>query len=260
MRHKIIPMPTAIIRPISPKMADCELTHLERRPIDIEKAIEQHLDYEEALQMLGCNIVRAAAAPDLPDSVFVEDCGIVLDELVIITRLGAESRRGEVEGVAEVLKPYRALHYIQSPGVLDGGDVLVMGKRIWVGLSSRSNEEAIQQMKQIVGPHGYEVEGVQVTGCLHLKSAVTQVGEDMVLLNPDWVKHTIYSAFKIIETHPDEPGAANALWIGDTVIFPADFPLTAMRLVEAGVDVLLVDNSEVIKAEGAVTCCSVIFD
>ena len=252
-------MPTAISRPISPKMADCELTHFERNPINIELAEKQHAEYEKALQKLGCQIIQAAATPELPDSVFVEDCAIVLDELAIITMPGAVSRRPEVAGMVEVLKPLRPLHFIQSPGVLDGGDVLVIGQQVWVGISSRSNEEAIEQMKGFLKPFGYSVQGVEVTGCLHLKSAMTQVGKDMVLLNPDWVDASIFQHFKIIETHPDEPGAANALLINNTVIFPADFPLTALRLEGEGIDLLLVDNSEVIKAEGGVTCCSVIF-
>ncbi len=249
----------AITRPISPRMAECELTHFDRQPIDIKLAEKQHTEYEKALIKLGCQIIKAAAAPDLPDSVFVEDCTIVLDELAIITNPGAISRKAEIAGLVEALGPFRPLEFILYPGVLDGGDVLVIGKQIWVGISSRSNQEAIKQLGGFVEPLGYEVKGVKVTGCLHLKSAVTQIGEGMVLLNPDWVDTAVFQQFKIIETHPDEPGAANALLVGDSVIFPADFPLTAMRLAEAGVDILLVDNSEVIKAEGGVTCCSVIF-
>ena len=249
----------AITRPISLKMADCELTHFDRQPIDIELAKKQHADYEKALQKLGCQIINASAAPDFPDSVFVEDGAVVLDEMAIITNPGAVSRKGEIAGLVEVLGPHRPLEFILYPGVLDGGDVLVIGKQIWVGISNRSNMEAIEQMRVFVEPFGYSVKGVEVTSCLHLKSAVTQVGENVVLLNPSWVDVSIFQQFKIIETHPEEPGAANALLVGETVIFPADFPLTAMRLVDAGVELLLVDNSEVIKAEGGVTCCSVIF-
>ncbi|MEZ4953124.1 MAG: N(G),N(G)-dimethylarginine dimethylaminohydrolase [Saprospiraceae bacterium] len=252
-------MPTAITRPVSPKMAECELTHFDRQPIDIMRAIRQHAAYEDALQELGCKIIRALPAPENPDSVFVEDCAVVLDELAIITNPGASSRKSEIVGLTTALGPHRPLHFILAPGVLDGGDVLVIGKQIWVGQSSRSNAAALEQMRSFVAPHGYTVTGVEVTGCLHLKSAVTQIGKDMVLLNPDWVDAGIFRSFKIVETHPDEPGAANALLVGDTVIFPADFPLTALRLAEAGVELLLVDNSEVIKAEGGVTCCSVIF-
>ncbi len=253
-------MPIALTRPVSPKMAECELTHFERQPIDIALAEKQHEEYEDVLRALGCEIVHLPELEFHPDSVFVEDCAVVLDELAIITWPGAEIRRGEVHSVAEALEPYRQkIYYIEDPGVLDGGDVLVLGKQIWVGLSSRSNTAALLQMQQILAPLGYLVQGVKVKNCLHLKSAVTAVGPDTLLLNPDWVDPGIFEDFNIIETHPDEPGAANALLIGEEVVYPADFPMTALRLVEAGIELFLVDNSEVIKAEGGVTCCSVVF-
>ena len=253
-------MPNALIRPVSPKMGDCELTHLERQPIDVQLAEKQHAAYVKALQNAGCQIISAAAAPDLPDSIFVEDCCVVLDELAIITIPGAASRRPETDGIASALQPHRPLHFIQEPGILDGGDVLVIGKKIWAGLSSRSNQAAIEQMSAFVEPFGYEVNGLTVNGCLHLKSAVTQVAENSVLLNPDWIDAAIFSDFKIIETHPDEPAAANALYLNEQVIFPVAFPKTAIQLVAAGIEIFLVDNSEVLKAEGGVTCCSVIFN
>ena len=252
-------MSNAILRNISPKMAECELTHLERQPIDIQKAMEQHRVYEKTLRDLGYNIILASAAPHLPDSVFVEDCVVVLKELAILTHLGAESRRAEVEGLAEVLRPFRELHFIQPPSIVDGGDVLVIGKQIWVGLSNRSDQSAIEQMQKITAPFNYEVRGVNVTGCLHLKSAVTQVGEKTVLLNPNWIDADIFNEFQTIETHPDEPNAANALMLGETVLFPLAYPLTAQKLIDAGIKIIQLDNSEVIKAEGALTCCSVIF-
>lgn len=252
-------MLNAITRPISPNMGNCELTHLDREPIDIQKANQQHDKYEIALKKIGCNIIKATAAPSLPDSVFVEDCAIVLDELAIITLPGAESRREEVTGIIEVLEPLRKLFYIQSPGLLDGGDVLVIGKKIWVGLSYRSNKSAIEQLKKITSPFGYSVTGVKVTDCLHLKSAVTQVGENSVLLNPNWIDAGIFTEFKIIETHPNEPNAANALLINDTVLFPKSYPLTAQVLKENRINIIQLDNTEVIKAEGALTCCSIIF-
>ena len=252
-------MLNAIIRSISPKMGDCELTHLERESIDIPKAEQQHSKYVKTLESLGCNIQKATATPDLPDSVFVEDCAIVLDEIAIITHPGAESRRKEVTGIAEVLDTHRKLFYIQSPGILDGGDVLVIGKNIWVGLSNRSNSNAVEQLEKFTSPFGYSVKGVKVTDCLHLKSAVTQVGENSVLLNPNWIDTSIFKGFKIIETHPDEPNSANALVINDTLLFPKAYPKTAQILKERGYKIIQVDNSEVIKAEGALTCCSIIF-
>lgn len=252
-------MLNAITRTISPKMENCELTHLERESIDIQKAIQQHSEYEIILKKLGCNIISASAAPDLPDSVFVEDCAIVLDELAILTHPGAPSRRAEVKGIAEVLTPHRKLFYIESPGIIDGGDVLVIGKNIWVGLSNRSNSTAIEQLQKITSPYGYAVQGVEVTDCLHLKSAVTQIAENTVLLNPNWINVDVFKDFKIIETHPNEPNAANALLIGEVVLFPKAYPLTAQVLENNGIQIMLLDNSEVTKAEGALTCCSIIF-
>ena len=252
-------MLNAIIRSISPNMGDCELTHLERESINIQKAIEQHSEYELVLEKLGCNMITASAAPSLPDSVFVEDCAIVLDELAIMTHPGAEIRRAEVKGIAEVLASHRELFYIESPGIIDGGDVLVIGKNIWVGLSNRSNLNAIEQVQQITSEFGYSVKGVEVRECLHLKSAVTQVAEDTVLLNPKWINVDIFNDYKIIETHQDEPNAANALLINEVVLYPKAYPLTAQVLKNNGIQIMELDNSEVTKAEGALTCCSIIF-
>lgn len=250
----------AIVRTVSPRMAECELTHLDRQPINIALAEKQHEEYLDALRRLGCELEQALELPFHPDSIFVEDCAVVVPELAIVTRPGAESRREEVFSIAEVLERYREkVYYIEAPGLLDGGDVLRVGKQIWVGLSGRTNADAVLQMQSILKPHGYSVDAVRLQGgCLHLKSAVTQVAEDTLLLNPDWVDPANFPGFDIIETDPDEPGAGNALLIGDTVIYPVDFPLTALELADAGIELLLVDNSEVIKAEGGVTCCSVL--
>ncbi|MBK9013991.1 MAG: dimethylargininase [Saprospiraceae bacterium] len=250
----------AIVRTISPRMEKCELTHLDRQPIDVALAEKQHEEYLDALRRLGCELEHAMEMPFHPDSVFVEDCAVVVDELAIIARPGAESRREEVYSIAEALEQFREkIYYIESPGLLDGGDVLRIGKQIWVGLSGRTNADAVLQMQSILKPYGYSVDAVRMgEGCLHLKSAVTQVADDLLLLNPDWVHPDYFPDFDIIETDPDEPGAANALLIGDTVIYPDDYPFTALLLAEEGIELLLVDNSEVIKAEGGVTCCCVL--
>ena len=222
-------------------------------------ARRQHRQYQAALRELGCEVMTLPAEPDLPDSVFVEDVAIVLDEVAIITRPGADSRKPEAKLIAEALKPYRALRYIEAPGTVDGGDVLRVGKTLYVGLSSRSNPSAIDQMRQHLAPFGYAVQGVEVTGCLHLKSAVTQVAADTLLINPRWVDAAYFQGFRWIEVDPDEPGAANAIWLDRGVIYPSGFPATQQRLIDHGVPVLIVDASEVQKAEGAVTCCSLIF-
>jgi dimethylargininase len=165
----------AITRQISPRFNECELTHLDRQPIDLDLARAQHRQYETALRDLGCEVISLPPEPELPDSVFVEDVALVFDEAAVITRPGADSRKPETESIARALAPYRTLFAIEAPGMLDGGDVLRVGKTVCVGLSSRSNQSSVEQLQRILAPFGYSVKIVEVTGCLHLKSAVAQV-------------------------------------------------------------------------------------
>ena len=239
-------------------MTRCELTHLPRVAIDLALAVAQHRAYEQALAALGCEVVSLPAEPDLPDSVFIEDVAIVLDEIAVVTRPGAASRRPEAAAVAEAHVPYRRVTAIAAPGTIDGGDVLRIGRRIFVGQSARSNESGIEQLRVVAWPYGYTVTAVPVGGCLHLKSAITQVGPEVVLVNPAWVDVRAFGAVRVIDIDPAEPYAANGLLVGTTVIYPASFPKTRARLEAAGIDLRVIDVSELQKAEGAVTCCSVI--
>ncbi len=258
-------MKIAITRQVSPAINRCELTHIAREPIDYERACAQHKQYEDALRSLGINVITLDAEADLPDSVFVEDVALVLDECAIMLNPGASSRRPEVASVEKALAPYREIFRIQPPGTVDGGDILTVGRTIYVGLSSRSTEDAIGQMKAILEPRNlkvtgnYQVRGVNVTGCLHLKSAVTQVSEDTLLINPEWVSKEAFPGMRFIEVDPSEPSAANAVLIDDAIIYPSSFPKTKAKLEQAGINLLIVDADELAKAEGAVTCCSLIF-
>jgi dimethylargininase len=209
---------------------------------------------------MGCKIRRLSVEPNLPDSVFVEDTAIVLKELAIVTRPGASSRREETRSVAEVLKEYRRIFKMRSPGTLDGGDVLQIGKTLYVGVSSRTNESGIKQLADFVFPYDYKVEKVHVKGCLHLKSAVTLVGEDKLLINRSWVETQQFGPMECIDIDPEEPYAANALLVGNELVYPISFPKTLRRLESRGIYVRDVDVSELQKAEGAVTCCSLIFE
>jgi dimethylargininase len=253
-------MPIAITRPISPKIGECELTYLPRVEIDIELARAQHDTYQAVLTALGCDIVSLPAEADLPDSVFVEDTAIVLGELALITRPGAESRRPETGSVARALKAYRRLIFIQEPGTLDGGDVLRVGQTLYVGSSERSNDDGIEQLTAAVTPLGYRVAPVPVGECLHLKSAVTQVGPNTLLMNRQLVEEHYFYGTDIIDVHDAEPLGANALLIGDQVIYPTTFPYTLKRLQDRGIRVKCIDVSEIEKAEGGVTCCSLVFE
>jgi dimethylargininase len=251
-------MPVAITRKVPPSLGRCELTHLERRAIDVSRAVAQHEAYERCLARLGCRVISLPAEPELPDSVFVEDCAVVLDELAVVTRPGAASRHAETASIAAVLAEYRPLATIEAPASLDGGDVLVLGRHVFVGMSGRSNRDGFDQLCSLLAPHGYAVEPVEVCGCLHLKSAVTQIAADAVLLNPSWIKRSVFTGLERIEIDSAEPYAANGLLIGDALVYPNAFPRTAERLRARGIRLELLDLSELAKAEGAVTCCSLI--
>ncbi len=250
----------ALTRQVSPAIVRCELTHLPRKPIDLERARAQHRQYEEALRRLGCTVERLPTAPELADAVFVEDAAVVLDEAAVITRPGAASRRPELESVAQVLGRYRPLRYLQAPATLDGGDVLRVGRTLFVGRSGRSDGAGIAQLGELVADLGYEVRGVELKGCLHLKTAIGVVGPATVLCNPEWVDPGSFGEVEVIEVAPEEPFAANALLVGGGVIHSAAFVRTRERLVARGIAVTPVPADELAKAEGGVTCCSLIVD
>ena len=252
-------MRIAITREVSPDLADCQLSFVDRTPIDVERARHQHAGYLQALRTLGCEVLNLPVAPGLPDAVFVEDVAVVLDEAAVMTRPGAASRRDEGAAVADVLGRYRSLRSIAAPGTLDGGDVLRVGRTLYVGQAARSNAEGIAGLQAQVAEFGYRVQAVPTHDCLHLKSAVTEVADGTLLVNPQWVDATVFAGYRVIGIDPEEEHAANALRIGNSVIHPACFPRTQRRLVDAGIDVLVVDVSELQKAEGAVTCCSLVF-
>lgn len=255
MTHRIV----ALTRPVSAALAACELTHVARAPIDVALAQAQHAAYCAALASLGCEIVELPALHDHPDAVFVEDTVLVLDELAVLTRPGAASRRSEVDSMAELVSRYRPVQRIDAPGRIDGGDILRIGRTLYVGASSRSDEDGIAQLRSLVAPFAYAVTTVPLHGCLHLKSAVTQVADDTVLLQSAWIDAAQFSHLRRIDVDDTEEHAANALRIGDTLVLPSAFPRTRERLDRAGFATVDVDVSELQKAEGAVTCCSVVF-
>ena len=248
---------TALTRAVSRSLPECQLTHLERAPIDLSVARAQHLQYEETLESLGCTVLRVPEAPELPDAVFIEDVAVVLDELAVMTRPGAESRRAESGPVADALGALRPLVRMTEPATLDGGDVLHIGRTLYVGLSHRTNDEGIAQLADAVRRHGYVVQPMEISGALHLKTAVTSIGDGLLLVNPDWVDPAAIDG-RVVEVDPDEPFAANALVVGSTIVHSTAFPKTQRRLTNRGLNVRGVDASELAKAEGGVTCCSLL--
>ncbi len=253
-------MLTAITRAVSPAIVHCELSFIDREPIDLATAQQQHHAYENLLGKLGARVISLPAEPDLPDSLFVEDPAIVLDELAVILPLGTDTRRREAPSLAQALVKFRKLEYVTLPGTLEGGDVLRIARKIFVGLTQRSNAEGIRQLAAILAPHNYEVIAVLVTGCLHLKSAVTHLGRNTLLANRAWFDATPFAGYEWIDVDPAEPHAANALALAGTVILPASFPRTRARIEARGFHVTPLDISELQKAESGLTCSSLLFE
>ena len=253
-------MLTALTRKVSSSLANCELSFISRKPIDMEKARAQHHAYEQLLGELGARVISLPEEPELPDSMFVEDPAIVLDEVAVICTLGTETRRKEAPSLAAALEKYRTLAHIKLPGTLEGGDVLRVGKKIYVGLTKRTNAEGIRQLAVIVERFGYKVTVIPVTGCLHLKSAVTYLGRNVLLGNRAWFEWKRMEGFDWVDVDRSEPHAGNALAIGEAVIFPASFPKTRALIEVKGFRVESVDISELQKAESGLTCSSLLFD
>jgi dimethylargininase len=248
----------ALTREVSPAIDRCELTHLSRALIDLGRAHAQHAAFERVLMQLGCTTRRVPPAPELPDAVFVQDAALVFDEVAIITRPGAESRRAETASVAATLAPLRPLRSIEPPATLDGGDVVCLGPSVFVGRTARTNEEGARQLADLLRPLGYAVRSAMPTGCLHLQTAVTPVGDRVLLVNPEWIDPRLFGDVEVIEVDPTESFGANALRVGDAIVYPAAFPRTRARLEERGLKVVTVDLSELAKAEAGVTCCCIL--
>jgi len=253
-------MRTALTRDVSPALHLCELSHLARSPIDHDRALAQHAAYEQCLMELGCHVHRLPSDASMPDAVFIEDTAVVVDEVAVITRPGAKSRRPETEAVTAALGRYRSLALIEAPGTVDGGDVLRVGRTFFVGDSARSNRDGIAQLGEALAPYDYRVVPVVTRDCLHLKTAATVAAPGIIVLNPAWVDRSLFGNLTLIEVDPSEPFAGNVLRIGEVTIAGASFPRTNRRLAEVGVTIRTVDMSEFAKAEGGVTCCSIIFE
>ena len=249
----------AITREVSPTLNRCELTHLERQPIDIGRAIAEHHAYQQCLRELGIDLTALPAEPGYPDAMFVEDPVVVLDEIAIVARMGAASRRGEAESLERALSPYRELRRMHEPATLDGGDVLRAGRTIYVGLSERTNAEGIQQLAAEAEPFGYRVVPVAVQGCLHLKSGASWLGDDTVLIHRPWVDAGAFHGLHLVDVPAGEEYAANVLLHENTVLVAEGFPAIAEIVTALGRKVRTLNITELMKAESGLTCSSLIF-
>jgi dimethylargininase len=252
-------MLTALTRGVSPTLGDCELEYHDRQPIDVAKAVEQHRAYQACLADLGLRVVSLPANPECPDGVFVEDPAVVTDEIAVMNRMGSVPRRKEVPSLAEALSQFRPLKWLRKPATLEGGDVMRIGKTLYVGISRRTNREGASQLAELLEPFGYRIVPVPVDGCLHLKSACCYLGDDRILANREWIESGALDDFQTIDVPADEPSSANVLRIGDTVLIPSAYPKTRELLQQSGYKVRPIDTSELLKAEAGVTCMSIVF-
>ena len=257
-------MPRAFTRAVSPRLAECALTHLERHPIDVARAVEQHAAYEAALAGAGFEVIRLSELAEDPDAVFVEDTALLLGEHAIITRPGAPSRAEETESTATGLEPFFTIHRLGA-GTVDGGDVLRIGETLYVGQSNRTDPMGTAALADLVAPLGFSVVPIELGRCLHLKTAVTFAGPDgegrpTVLVNPDWVDPTLFPGTHRVFTAEGEPSAGNCVRAGDRLIMAAGSPRTVARLRDRGFNVVEIDLSELQKAEAGGTCMSLIAD
>ena len=255
-------MGRAFTRAVSPKLADCELTHLDRVPIDPRTADLQHSAYEKALADAGYEVVRLAALPNHPDGVFVEDTAMLLDGHAVILRPGVASRAGETESTAAGLAAHFEVHRLDC-GFLDGGDVLRIGRTLYVGRSTRTDGEGLGSLREVVAPLGYQVIEAELRGCLHLKSGATVAGPDahgvpVLLYSERAVDPRQFAGVEAVAVADGEEAAANCLRLGSRLILPAGSPRTAGLLRDRGFTVVEVDVSELQKAEAGVTCMSLI--
>ena len=253
-------MTIAWVRQPSARLEGCELSFLAREPIDARRALEQHAGYVRTLGELGCEVRWLPELPSHPDGVFVEDTAVIAPELAVVTRPGAAARRAEVESVAQALAGHVPVARIEAPGTLEGGDVLQVGRTFYVGTSARSNAQGMEQLRGHLAPHGYAVRAVPMHGCLHLKSAVTFVPPDLLLLNPGWVEARDFEAARVVPVDPTEPYGANTLTVAGTTLVSAAYPRTRERLAALGLALRTLPVDELHKAEAALTCMSLLLE
>ena len=249
----------AITRAVGPSLGECALTFVDWEPIDLARAEAQHSAYNDALRRAGAVVDVLPADADLPDSVFVEDAAVVLDEVAVVTRPGTPLRQREMPVVAAALSTYRKLMRIVAPATLEGGDVLRVGRDFYVGLSSRTNGAGFSQFASIVRAFGYRATPIEVKGCLHLKTAVTAVDAETLLVNPSWIDAAALPVVRLLVVPPEEPFGANALVVNGGAHLSARWKRTKELVEKSGFSVKALDVSEFEKAEAGLTCLSLIF-
>jgi dimethylargininase len=246
----------AIVRAPASNFADGLTTITWTEPPSFERLLIQHRAYVAALREAGLMIEMLPALDACPDAYFVEDVAVVVPELAIVTRPGALERRGEADHIVEALSAHRHMVRLESPATLDGGDVLVVGRRIFVGLSGRTNEAGFSSLRDLLLPHGYRVEAIPVVAGLHLKSSVSLIGPDALVVTPAFADLAELAELERIVVSEAEAYAANAVWVNDHLLVAAGSSMLARRLRGRGLELIELDMSEVAKMDGGLSCLS----
>lgn len=249
----------AITRGVSRRIDACQLTHRSREEVNYEKACFQLEQYCALLDTWGVHLLPVVASDSHPDCCFVQDTAVVLDEVCVIASMGADTRRGEVAEVEKLVAPFRKIRHILSPATLDGGDVVQFGKRLFVGLSTRTNARGIAALAAIVERFGYTVIPVVVNGGLHLTTGCGIVNDETVLLNPRWLDAFAFSGLRQLYVPEDEPWAANTIRVDNNVCLEKGAPRTVDLVQPYAGNIATLDISEFRKAEGSLSCLSLIF-
>jgi dimethylargininase len=248
--------PRLLVRRPSPRLAAGELTHLERVPVDADLALAQWRGYVDTFRGRGWDVIEIEPADEHPDGVFVEDMVVAFEGLAVLTSPGAGSRRGEIATAAPVVEELGlAVARIEQPGTLEGGDVLKVGRTVYVGRSTRTNDAGIEQLRAILAPAGWTVVAVPVSKVLHLKSGVTALPDGTIVGRPQTADDP--GAFPVFVDVPEDHGTAVIDLGGGAVLMSADAPQTAELLRDRGLEVVAVPITEFEKLEGCVTCLSV---
>jgi dimethylargininase len=245
----------AILRRPGPDFAAGLTTAALGKP-DLVRMLAQHTAYADALRASGLEIELLDPLPGFPDAYFVEDVAVVVPELAIVTRPGAPSRREEADAIVPVLSCHGEVARLQHPGTLDGGDVLIVGRTVFIGLSARTNEDGARQLARLLEPHGYRSQIVPVANGLHLKSSVNWVGGDTLLVGERFAERAEFRAFRRIVVDAAEEPACNTLLVNGTLLTPAGFPKLRRQLDDLGMPVLTLDVTEPRKMDGGLTCMS----
>lgn len=228
-------------------------------PPSLDMMLSQHNVYIETLRSLGLEVIVLESLPNYPDSYFVEDAAIITPEIAVVTNPGARARRGEEQEIEPVLSQYRETTHIQAPGTLDGGDVLLVEKQVFIGISERTNLSGANQLGQMLEHYGYSWTTIPVGGGLHLKSSVNYIGANKLFLSQQFYDHEAFQAFEKIIVDDEEIYAANTLWVNNHLITPKGFPKTKNKLTSLGFPIIQLDVSEARKMDGGLTCMSLRF-